>query len=415
MDSTASSPPRGSLPIAAWVRRHPTVLVLIGAVVIGLLLSPVFRAIEDEAPLVVLGSDRVSSAYLVWLVLAIPLCVVVLWARLSLGRRLTAAVVRVLGDEEQPIRRAGAAAPVDSPTLGAAIVRGSLDLTLLLLVQSILRRPLVEVAGAFAPKEWVDGAFVVLVVLVALLILFGLRRSGGPLTTYLVQEGLDRLVPTAGYVGQATSSGPSSRASRGPVGGKAGPSRGEPAVAAPSAVAATLPAEATLPATGSSATVLAAASAVDATALAGGTPFAGATRIGPASVAVRRESGPSEAEATVLSGAPGPGLDATRVAADVGSEDGADPQIAGNPRPMASDVTVVVDEPTLVASKQSTPESTRASPVGSADATFVAAEPETQPSGPQFPPSAARREVERRPGPGPVERGPDPDATQPGA
>ena len=185
-----------------WIRRHPGILPLILATALGLIaVPPLFAALERRDVLVTLAGERVSLVSLARLGLILVLGVVILWARSSIGRDLAEGVRRLLSDAQASAApsRPDARTALDTPSLGVAIVRGLFDLVLLLILQSMLRPPLVAVVAAYAPTAWVDGGFVGVVVLVVLLMLLGLHRASRPLTEHLVWVGLDRLVPTAGY------------------------------------------------------------------------------------------------------------------------------------------------------------------------------------------------------------------------
>jgi len=268
--STPPTRPRGPSPFSAWIRRHPGVLPLIVAVVLGLVLPVLFGELAERDVPLAIGGRRVSLLNVVWLGLAAALSVVIVWARVSIGRDLTEGVRQLLaGAQAASAPRPAAGAAPDTPALGAAIVRGLLNLALLLIAQSMFRSPLVVVAGAWAPKAWIDGAFVALVVLVALLMLVGLHRVSRPLTEYLVWAGLDHVVPTAGFAGRTlpASAPPRAMTSR-PAPTPAPPRPAEPTVV--SRGGATTPAgsaEATAAAGAAEATV-AAPSSGEATALA---------------------------------------------------------------------------------------------------------------------------------------------------
>jgi hypothetical protein len=88
---------------------------------------------------------------------------------------------------------------VDPALLGSQAARGLLDLVLLLIVQGTLRTPLVAVASSQAPQAIVDGAYVVVVVLIALFMLIRLRALAAPLAERVAWIGLNQLVPTAGF------------------------------------------------------------------------------------------------------------------------------------------------------------------------------------------------------------------------
>ncbi|MGH2459476.1 MAG: hypothetical protein ACRDIY_11490 [Chloroflexota bacterium] len=220
---------------AAWVQQHPGILFLFLASLAGLIVLPTIAGALTSSDVKIGG--QISLIDLVWLVVAVVLCAICLGARASMNqdlgeglRRLIARLQTSGAEDDAP--RAGLAT-VDLPGLGAAIVRGIFDLVVLLVIQGIVRVPLVGVAAAFQPKALVDGAFVTLVVVIALVQLYGLYRVVEPLTLRLVTIGLDRLVPTAGFSAGTLADAPAPRTLTA-ASGSARTARGvdQPAVAA---------------------------------------------------------------------------------------------------------------------------------------------------------------------------------------
>ena len=208
------------------MRRHPGIIPLVVALAIALLLPHGIIAAAALNQPVDIGPAQVPLLALVWLGLGLILAVVVAIAGASVSGNLSAATRRL------PLGSAGSRgySPVDAPARGGEVIAKLFGLALFLMMQGILRPPLVAVGEEFAPRGLVDGAFVVVVTLVALAMFFGLYRSAKPLVQYLAWVGLDRLVPTAGY---ATK----------PPAAAAAPSRSAPkAPAAPSPVAGPPPA-----------------------------------------------------------------------------------------------------------------------------------------------------------------------------
>ena len=219
---------------AGWVQQHPGILALLLASLVGLIVLPAIGHALANGDVMIDG--RISLVDLVWLVVAVALCVICLWARASMSKDLGDGLRRLLAGsqaESGDAPRSGST-NVDMPALGAAIVRGVFDLAILLVIQGIVRVPLVGVAGAFEPMALVDGVFVALVVIIALFQLFALYGVVQPLTLRLVTVGLDRLVPTAGFSAGALPGAPASRTSTGAGSGRTARGESQPTVAAPS-------------------------------------------------------------------------------------------------------------------------------------------------------------------------------------
>jgi len=246
--------------LTAWIGQHPGIILLAVATLVGLVVLPaVAGAVHDHDVLI---NGQISAIDLVWLVVALVLCVVCLVARASLSRELGDGLRQLIagGQKADGAARRGRN-DADVPALGATIVRGIFDLIVLLIIQGMVRTPLVGVIGAYEPKAMVDGAFVVVVVVIALLIMFALHRTSQPLTEHLVSVGLDRLVPTAGFAAAILPDAPTTRT--GPR--TASPSSASRAAASRTGAAGSRPASADQPtvAAGSEGTVAAEATVAD--------------------------------------------------------------------------------------------------------------------------------------------------------
>lgn len=199
MEGVVVAPAGPKSRVNSWIGQHPGIIALILAAIVGLVVLPALAGAVKDHDVQING--LISLIAVVWLIVAVVLCIVCLVVRSGVSRDLGDGLRQLIAatqPSDGTVRRTGAANP-DTPILGAAIVRGIFDLIVLLVIQGIVRVPLVEVIGAYAPKALVDGGFVALVVVVALVMLFGLHRVSKPLTEYLVTVGLDRLVPTAGF------------------------------------------------------------------------------------------------------------------------------------------------------------------------------------------------------------------------
>ncbi|TAK35301.1 MAG: serine/threonine protein kinase [Chloroflexota bacterium] len=193
--------------LTAWRRQYPVVLALALATATGFLLPSLAGLLHSrgmpvrlDRPVSLLGR-QVIPADLICLVLALAICVVILRTRASIRRDLAGGARRLLGalqntDSPHQLSRG---APPDASTLGAAIACSLFDLTLVLIIQGILRVPFVAVVAAYTPRAWVDGGFVAVVCASVLFMLFHLYRTSRPLAEYLVWVGLDQIAPTSGY------------------------------------------------------------------------------------------------------------------------------------------------------------------------------------------------------------------------
>lgn len=192
MDSAVPNPSVASTRFGSLSRRYRAIVELVVAAGLGLVLLPaLFAALRDRD--IVLGG-RVSAVHLVWALLAVIVGAVLLRDRASVRRDLEQSIKRL--ERVFPASEDGSS---DTIALGSIASGGVLDLVLLLVIQAIVRVPVVTLIGAFAPPERVDSAFVVLVVVAALAILIHLHHASRPLTERLVWAALNQLVPTAGF------------------------------------------------------------------------------------------------------------------------------------------------------------------------------------------------------------------------
>lgn len=315
MDGDVASRGGAKASVARLIRGHPGVALLVLAVLVGLFGLPAAAELVKDHDVRLNG--QVSLVHLVWLVLALGLAIVLLASRGSLLGDLSEGMRRLLaGAEPSPTTATHGAGP-DVPAHGVAIVRGIFDLVLLLVIQGIVRVPLVAVASGYAPKPTVDGGFVVVVFLIALLMLVGLYRLSQPLTVHLVSSGLDRLIPTAGFAAASLPEVAGRLPTRPATGAGA---REEPTVAAAAEATVAAAAERTVAAEGDVPTWSA-----EATVAAPGEPIAAAEA--------------TIAEPVVESGAPNAGVVESGEATVV--ERVGPSESARAPRPAAGDATVV--------------------------------------------------------------------------
>jgi hypothetical protein len=199
-EMTGAPPARRS--IGEWAGRYRTPAELIVAALLGLIVFPlVFNALLPHD--VRLG-EKVSLIDVVWLVLALAAAVILLRARSSLARLATSAADRLsasLPATEEPNQVSGhrSSSDHDARDRSGSVARALLDLVFLLIIQAMLRSPLVGVVSGFAPEAWVDGGYVVVVVVIALVLLVLVNRESKPLLERLIWRGLNQVVPTAGF------------------------------------------------------------------------------------------------------------------------------------------------------------------------------------------------------------------------
>jgi hypothetical protein len=221
-----------------WIRRHPGLLVLLGALIVGQVVQRLVQPSLQDSPLV----GRVPVVPAAALGVAVVLGLLIVWLRVRLGHQLTSAARErsVSLPESASLPKGYAVRDAPGKIVGGGL--GVVDLVLLLAVQSTLRGPVLALSSAYAvPRTWVEVAFVFVVVLVALLLLVKLYRLAGLVLVPVVWWGLDRVVPTAGFLG---SRPPLASA---PAAGASMPAPSAPAAVASATVASGAPASAVEP------------------------------------------------------------------------------------------------------------------------------------------------------------------------
>jgi hypothetical protein len=180
-----------------WIRRHPGILILLVALVIGQLVQ-IFSRPYVEAP-VRAGQFPVVAASV--LAVALLLAIVVIVLRVRLGNQMLSGVrassLSLPAPESLPARYA----ITDPQRRAVAGTLALIDVALLLLLQSTLRTPVLSIADDYVDRARANAVYVVLIVLVSLILLVKLYRTGGPVLVLMLWWGLDRLVPTAGFLG----------------------------------------------------------------------------------------------------------------------------------------------------------------------------------------------------------------------
>ncbi len=191
-DSRAIASAAGS-----WVRSQRTGFALVGAVILGQLSRVLFEVLRRGE---FLTNGRPPPLAVIFLVLALVWCGVIIWARLRVGKELNvwarAWFARFAVDDTIPRRYV----IEDRGALLAAALCAVLDLVLILVMQNTLREPLLLLASVYTSPALADAAFVMLVVLLALVVLSQMYRTSRPVSAYLAWSVMDRLVPTAGFL-----------------------------------------------------------------------------------------------------------------------------------------------------------------------------------------------------------------------
>jgi hypothetical protein len=182
-------------------------LVLLAALVVGQLVQGVSRPYVEKS--VRAGEFPVLAASVLGVVLLLAIVVIVM--RVQLGNQMLggarSGALRWPTPESLPARYA-LADPSRRAVLG---VLALIDVALLLLLQSTLRTPALSIADDYLSRPQATTAYVVVVVCVSLLVLLKTWRTGGPVLVLLLWWGLDRLVPTAGFLGAPPSALPAAR------------------------------------------------------------------------------------------------------------------------------------------------------------------------------------------------------------
>ena len=205
MQGALPASPRSPLAGNSFVARYGTYAGAVVAALIGLLVLPaLFHAIDANGIQI---ADRVSVVDIVWLVVGVVLSIVLLATRGAMVGQLSTAIRTRLEVVQQNTDTRGTGESVRAPqphanlpSAGSTTAARLFDIIFLLVIQAILREPLIGVAKAWVPEATVDGAYVVLVVVIALVFLINVRAVSRPLLDYLLWLGLDAAVPTAGFV-----------------------------------------------------------------------------------------------------------------------------------------------------------------------------------------------------------------------
>ncbi len=192
-----------------WVRRHPWIPVLLVALVVGQLVQGLSRPYIERS--VASGEFPVVAASVLAVALVLALLVVV--GRVQFGNQLLRGVrdgaLSLRAPESLPSRYMIA----DPSRRAVASVLALIDVGLLLLLQSTVRAPLLSLADDYVDRTRANTVYVGVVVLLSLIVLVKLWRAGGPVLVLLLWWGLDRVVPTAGFLGARPNAAPASRGS----------------------------------------------------------------------------------------------------------------------------------------------------------------------------------------------------------
>jgi hypothetical protein len=183
--------------VGTWLRAQRAGIALVGAVILGQLTRVLFETLQHAQ---FLTTGRPPLLGVLGLVVALAWCAVIIWARLRVGQELNnwarAWFSGFAVSEAIPRRYV----IEDRGALLAAALCAVVDLVLLLVLQNTVRAPLLLVLDSYISPAWADAAFVVLVVIVALVVLSRMYRTSKPVSAYLAWSVMDRLVPTAGFL-----------------------------------------------------------------------------------------------------------------------------------------------------------------------------------------------------------------------
>jgi hypothetical protein len=187
-----------------WIRRHPGILVLLAALLIGQVGQRLAAPYVAES--VRAGAFPVVATSV--LGVAVLLAVVVIVVRVRLGNQILAGMrarsLSLPAPESLPARYA----LTDPPRRAVAGTLALVDIVLLLLILSTLRDPALAIAGEYVTPQQAETAFVAALVVLSLVALVKLYRTGGPVLVLLLWWGLDHVVPTAGFLGGRPSLAP---------------------------------------------------------------------------------------------------------------------------------------------------------------------------------------------------------------
>ena len=182
-----------------WIRQHPEFLVLIAVVVVGQVLEKVLRPAVEEP----YGASQFPVVPAVVLGLMLLLAIVAVWLRARCGSQVVAAAKTSGVSLPRPASLPSRYVVADPPRQAIGGGLALLDVALVLLIAATLRAPLLAIARHYVPPTWAEVAFVALVLLAVLFVLAKVYRSGGPVLVLILWWGLDRVVPTAGFLATA--------------------------------------------------------------------------------------------------------------------------------------------------------------------------------------------------------------------
>lgn len=203
MGSDVTSLP-GQPKLGSGLTRYRSAIELCVAAIVGVVVLPaIFQSLRAHDTQL---GGRVSAVDLAWLVLALVAIVFIVRSRSAVVSNADRATSRFLDSIPldhlpRPTGQSTSAASSASSLQpnGTVVVHSLIDIILLFILQAVVRQPLVSVLGGEASIGIVDGAFVVVVVLVAVSLLIRLRQASRPLIERLATVGLDQIVPTAGF------------------------------------------------------------------------------------------------------------------------------------------------------------------------------------------------------------------------
>lgn len=183
----------------AWIKEHPGFLVLLAALVVGQVLAKLAQPHFSDSPL----AGPVPLVPAVTLGVSVVLAIVIVWLRARLGQQLVdSARARDLS-LPRPASLPKRYEVLDAPRQVTSAGLGLVDLALLLLIQATFRGAILALADEFlVPRGRAEAVFVAVVVLIAVLLLIRLWQTGGPVLVLLLWWGIDRLVPTAGFLAE---------------------------------------------------------------------------------------------------------------------------------------------------------------------------------------------------------------------
>ena len=178
----------------AWIKQHPDFLILIAVVIVGQVAQKLLHGWVEQP----YGAGEFPVLPALVLGVMLVLAILVVWLRARLGSQLVSAGARLSlpAPESLPAGYVVADPPRQAVRSGLAL----LDVVLVLLVAATLRAPALALVRHFVAETWAEVAVVAIIIVAVLVVLGKLFRTGGPVLVLLLWSGLDRVVPTAGFV-----------------------------------------------------------------------------------------------------------------------------------------------------------------------------------------------------------------------